>query len=46
VKRDNELDIEGPTNFTLSDGTVHKVDRQVWLDITEEDVQVVHEETY
>jgi hypothetical protein len=46
VKRDNELDIEGPTNFTLSDATVHKVDRQVWLDITEEGVQVVHEETY
>ncbi|KAL2842130.1 hypothetical protein BJX68DRAFT_168427 [Aspergillus pseudodeflectus] len=46
VKRDAELEIEGPTNFTLADGTVQKVDRQVWLDINEEGVTVVREETY
>ncbi|KAL3447856.1 hypothetical protein BJX65DRAFT_276138 [Aspergillus insuetus] len=46
MKRDTELEIEGPTNFTLADGTVHKVDRQVWLDINEEGVFVAHEETY
>ncbi|KAL2822460.1 hypothetical protein BJX63DRAFT_427027 [Aspergillus granulosus] len=43
---EDEVDVEGPTNFTLADGTVQKIDRQVWLDVTEDGVKVVREETY
>ncbi|KAL5334005.1 hypothetical protein BJX70DRAFT_405763 [Aspergillus crustosus] len=47
VKRGEEVEeIEGPTNFTLADGTIHKVDKQVWLKITEDGATVVREETY
>ncbi|KAB8236699.1 hypothetical protein ETB97_008898 [Aspergillus alliaceus] len=46
VKRDASIDNEGPTNFTLADGTTKKVDKQVWLDFTAEGVRVVREETY
>ncbi|KAF7593558.1 hypothetical protein BBP40_011286 [Aspergillus hancockii] len=46
VKRDATLEVEGPTNFTLADGTTLKVDRQVWLDFTADGATVVRDETY